>query len=507
MIVLGPLLGYENDGNYTFCILLDRKVKDIYCHIISGDQTSIVSESYERQVKEYLFYRFEYDCRAYQGQDIKYFFKIKDSEDQLTTRHSINEWHFRIPNFDSQPEIAQISCSGMDTKYPTDINETHFLGWKQLLFHKPHYMILSGDQVYADTIFKKIKSTKLFVEKGICLFEDDEIDNFYLNLYIDSWANRHMAQALAEIPNIMTWDDHDIIDGYGSYSHPYYNRLDIFFKYASKYFELFQIRTTENKSLISNNPNEERRKDFTQVVILGNNLYVIPDTRSQRTWKKVLDESQYRTIDNKLEKLWQSHKTFHLCAFVLPVPIAHRDFKNNFEKYSSKYFDKLLGFGMLTDDLIDHWDHDYHKPEQKVMMDFIFHWGEKFDIKYLVIVSGDVHCSGAASITRTSEFNKQKFATQLVSSPMVNKPSGIIAKINDYISDNYKSFDNYSCHLLSFGNYRVKDVYARNFMIIKQNSGGKVCSILHMETDRGWTNKHEGIEIERQLRSYRQLKS
>lgn len=497
-IILGPLLGYENEGWYTVCVLLDKAMDAIQCHFSNEQEIITIGHSYYSKVREYYFYRFEVNLINWQSKSITYWIGLNEQE-KLATINDIHYWSFNIPDFESQAQIAFISCSGMHSKYPTDINPKYFLGWKQLLDHKPDYMILTGDQVYADTIFKKVKNTKYFVDTGICLFTDDEIDDFYLHLYIDSWSNKYMARALAEIPNIMTWDDHDIIDGYGSYSKPYFNRLDIFFKYASKYFELFQIRTINNKLLIDKNSIEKERKDFSQIVILGYNLYVLPDTRSQRSWKKILNQSQYKRIEEKL-KLYKSTLNFNLFGIVLPVPIAHRDYSSYLEKYSSIFLDKILKFGMATDDLIDHWDHDYHKPEQKVMMDFIFRWGKVFNSKYILIVSGDVHASGAATITKTSCLNEQTYATQLVSSPMVNKSSSFMGKFSDYFSNAYKTFDIYSCHLLSFGNYSKNDIYKRNFMILKENDRSVLCAFLHMESNKGWTDEIEDQKISRTLK-------
>lgn len=499
-IILGPLLGYENKGWYTVCVLLDKAMDAIQCHFISEQETNTIDRSYYSQVREYYFYRFEVNLMNWQSKTITYWIGLNEQE-KLATLNDIYFWSFNIPDFENQAQIAFISCSGMHSKYPADIKPKYFLGWKQLLDHKPDYMILSGDQVYADTIFKKVNNTQYFVDTGICLFNDEDIDDFYLHLYIDSWSNKYMAQALAEIPNIMTWDDHDIIDGYGSYPKPYYNRLGVFYKYASKYFELFQIRTVNNRLLIADNSGTSDKKDYSQIALLCNNLYVLPDTRSYRNWGRVMKHSQYNTIEKKL-KIYKSEQGIKLLAFVLPVPIAHRDYSNYFEKYASKFLDKILRFGMVTDDLIDHWDHDYHKPEQKVIMDFIFTWGKIFKVKYLLIVSGDVHSSGAATITRTTGWNRQSHATQLVSSPMVNNSSSFLGKLSDYISSAYKTFDNYSCQLLPFGNYEEMDIHKRNFMILKENDNSVLCACLHMESKKGWTdtNPDNGKKISRALK-------
>lgn len=496
-IVLGPLLGYENNGIYTICFLTDFKNDNFSCHVKINGKHKIFETFDVTHIESHhhFFYRFEIELRDWNDCEVEYYIQLSDAF--LATRHATFNWSFKIPARNSQPEIAFISCSGMHSKYPTDIKPKYFLGWQQLLNHKPHFMILSGDQVYADSIFKKIKCLEPFMTSkcedpkdfGI---DEHEMDKFYFQLYIDSWSNVHMATALAEIPNIMTWDDHDIIDGYGSYQKKFFKKVKIFYEPASKYFQLFQIRTLKNQSLIDKS-STKKRKDYSQIVILGNNLFVIPDTRSFRDWKQVLSSKQYNKINYHLESLKNKGLMLDVVAFVLPVPIAHRDFTSNFEKFATKFTDKLLGFNLLSDDLIDHWDHEFHKPEQKIMMDFIFNWGEYFKSKHLLIVSGDVHSSGVATITQTSSYNEKRFATQVVSSPMVNSTAPIRKMINDYISNDFKVFDNYACHLYNFGSFLMKDIYSRNFIILKKpNNTLKL--FLHRETKIGWTDKHEKVE-------------
>jgi len=47
----------------------------------------------------------------------------------------------------------------------------------------------------------------------------EEATYFYFTHYRQHWCSRHLADALACIPQVMMWDDHDIFDGWGSYPH------------------------------------------------------------------------------------------------------------------------------------------------------------------------------------------------------------------------------------------------------------------------------------------------
>ena len=47
----------------------------------------------------------------------------------------------------------------------------------------------------------------------------EEATHFYFTHYRQHWCSSHLAEALACIPQVMMWDDHDIFDGWGSYPH------------------------------------------------------------------------------------------------------------------------------------------------------------------------------------------------------------------------------------------------------------------------------------------------
>src|SRR3546814_20346878 len=44
-----------------------------------------------------------------------------------------------------------------------------------------------------------------------------QLERFYFDLYVSRWSQQAVRPTLASIPSIMMWDDHDLIDGWGSY--------------------------------------------------------------------------------------------------------------------------------------------------------------------------------------------------------------------------------------------------------------------------------------------------
>ncbi len=502
-IALGPLLGVESDTAYTVCVLLKRPFEhgepelalpsgNIKAQEING-KLAYKEIGHEEQFR---FYRFEFEIETKSKKEITY--QVLINGKPIANRHEMDSWTFTRCPQDASPDIAFVSCNGNHDQYPTEIDPSDFKGWERMNEEKPDYLVMTGDQVYADKIWEKVPDIEAYVEGKSDNFHTSLIDDFYIKLYIESWANEAMALALAQIPNVMTWDDHDIIDGYGSYGKPYRDTLKKVFDIAKTYYELFQIRTKNNKSLIY------KEYDYSMCLKVRNYALILPDTRSHRNEYTVMDNKQYSAIANMVikENKLKISKIDIVC-FVLPVPIAYRDFSNILEKGVFYLYDKVRKFTKSgSDDLIDHWDHNYHKAEQKVMLDFIFEVGEIYQPNNLLIVSGDVHSSGAARITQHRKYNEQRFATQLVSSPMVNDSSSYMDKAKNFITEDFKVVDNYSCNLLHFGDYPDKDFYHRNFMIVRKAKESKVVAHIFIETKKGWTGTYNEKPIIRTLNNY-----
>jgi hypothetical protein len=73
-----------------------------------------------------------------------------------------------------------------------------------------------------------------------------ELENSMLRHYIRVFGEGPLGDALAMIPAVMMWDDHDINDGWGSYSatlqeSPIFQR---WYGAARKFFMLFQQHTS-----------------------------------------------------------------------------------------------------------------------------------------------------------------------------------------------------------------------------------------------------------------------
>jgi hypothetical protein len=112
-------------------------------------------------------------------------------------------------------------------------------------------MIGGGDQIYNDsvmrqtTVFQEWLEIKNPLHKHSAAFTADmkeELELFYLERYAMWFSQGLFGMVNSQIPMVNIWDDHDIIDGYGSYpdhfmSSPVFKGLGAV---AFKYYMLFQ---------------------------------------------------------------------------------------------------------------------------------------------------------------------------------------------------------------------------------------------------------------------------
>jgi hypothetical protein len=205
-----------------------------------------------------------------------------------------------------------------------------------------HVMLGGGDQIYNDaiehetTVFREWTRIKNPFHKEQAPFTPElqqEIETFYLNRYCMWFSQGLFGLAISQIPMINVFDDHDIIDGYGSYPHDYMMSpvMRGLGAIAFKYYMLFQHQSsidegedTEPQWILGQSPGpymgEVSRSIFTQ---LGRSIAFLGlDCRTERMDDEIVSGDTYTKVFDRLERDIVKGETQHLIVLV-GVPVAY----------------------------------------------------------------------------------------------------------------------------------------------------------------------------------------
>ncbi|CCE65568.1 hypothetical protein TPHA_0L02170 [Tetrapisispora phaffii CBS 4417] len=423
----------------------------------------------------YRFYRYDLSLKMH-------------PECETMVRYSVNNefkdyYRFYIPSSETNFNSIAYSCNGFSLSVDTRVFEGSL--WFNVLneHSKIHYNVMlgGGDQIYSDQIKLYCPPVKEWVESKDPIkkynFKVDEnvmtqLREFYLSEYINwygfghwkgSTANSKTTQklfyvAMACIPSINMWDDHDIIDGFGSYSDTFM-KTDIFSsigKVAYEYYMLFQQqvnslgdvdneRYLEDRSwILGATPGkfitEKAHSIFTR---LGPDVSLLSvDCRTERRLSTILTTESYDLIFKRLEEEVQRKKISHL-LIMLGIPIAYPRLVWLEWLFSSTLFKPLKwlskkGYFMpglvnefngdveLLDDMNDHWCAKHHKAERNMLVSRLQDFGAKHGTR-ITILSGDVHLASIGRFRRSDSVDKNskedpRMIANIISSAITNTP-------------------------------------------------------------------------------------
>ncbi|KAF9135591.1 hypothetical protein BGW39_001917 [Mortierella sp. 14UC] len=367
-------------------------------------------------------------------------------------------WNFFVPALDEAHNWAFYSCNG----FTSDVEdpETNFHGanplWDDLLTAhdaKPfHTMIGGGDQIYNDDVLATPEMVEWLAkdeeERATTEFDGQKryaVEKYYFDHYVQHFTSGSYSQALSLIPSVNSWDDHDILDGYGSYP-PKYQLCDVMQGIgaaASRFYLLFQQHANRDTTRKAGLLTSSTGKGWNCITHFGKRtLVVLPDTRSERTKEVILSDETYKLLDEQIRSNILP-STRHLVV-VLGTPLVYPAltlFEDSLEAMGDtlsrqgivgkifgkcKAFENVLGqFGPeLLDDLVDSWACNVHTEEKRKFVELLQAISSQYGVR-TTFVGGDVHVGGAGRLFGTNNTDRLRdpfHMTQIVSSAIVNGP-------------------------------------------------------------------------------------
>ncbi|KAE8145911.1 hypothetical protein BDV25DRAFT_60290 [Aspergillus avenaceus] len=409
-------------------------------------------------------------------------------------QHVRSLWDFVVPSRSQSMRLMFHSCNGFSVGTDMDAWVGPNL-WNDVLrvhARKPfHVMIGGGDQLYNDGIrvdgpLKEWTSISNPHKRRAHNFDNDlraRCDEYYYENYVRWYTTEPFKEANGRIPQINVWDDHDIIDGFGSYT-DHFMRCSVFRGIggvAFKYYCLFQHHVAPPKSTYTTDAPQTmhavngtagadpRQLENTFVLesqdvddswIVGKrpgpyveeksrNLYmrlgkriafIGVDARTERTRHQVNYPDTYDLIFSRLEhEVTAANGDIKHLVVLLGVPIAYPRLAwlenilsspfiapirllNKRFGFAGSLFNQFDGQVDLLDDLDDHYTARQHKKERRIFIQRLQEFAKVHSAR-VTILGGDVHL---AAIGRF--YSNPKLGLQSVNDPryMVNVVSSAI---------------------------------------------------------------------------------
>ncbi|KAI1378685.1 hypothetical protein F4677DRAFT_375059 [Hypoxylon crocopeplum] len=384
---------------------------------------------------------------------------------------------FWVPARGQSMNIMFHSCNG----FSLSVNSDDFSGpdpmWRDVLNNhqtRPfHVMIGGGDQVYNDAIMRDthhfqnwlhIKNPLHKNNAPLTAEMQDEMEQFYLDRYMMWFSQGLFGLANCQIPMVNMYDDHDIIDGFGSYPHhfmksPVFSGLG---NVAFKYYMLFQHQSVPEETEetepswvlgVKRGP-YIRELSRSLFMFLGTKVALLAvDCRTERRRNKVVREDiRGKEEEEEEEDTWRKlmsrcydeiikGKTEHLLV-LLGVPIAYPRLVWLENILTSRLMDPIKALGKagllgnflnrfdggveVLDDLDDHWTAKNHKDERRFVIEDLQDLAADKSVR-ITILSGDVHLAAVGQFYSNPKQNIPKhedfrYIPNVISSAIANTP-------------------------------------------------------------------------------------
>ena len=365
---------------------------------------------------------------------VAYEFAIMLSEIDQHIAYSVNDskYSFHVPSKTRPINILYTSCNDIYQQKVWDSIHT------QHAAQPYHIAIGGGDQIYMDDVWNipslsKWKVSSYF-EKTSYILSDivkEEIAEFYSKKYDQKWFHSpEYVGVLPNIPSIDMWDDHEIVDGFGSYPDDIQNSpiMQYIYKVARSAFLIYQLHVCPT----------ETNQNLTGFFEINDTLIVNTDTRTERTRQSILSVDTHNTIFNTIE---QSNAPKVIVLLSTAVAFYDVSLFSKLYNYLPKLMNtqmigcipglksmyNLFGLPEYNDDMCDGWCDNTHAAETDTFV------GKLLQIKKggknVVILVGDVHIgadawvekdnvginqyisSGVGSITSYIAFNAMKLCS------------------------------------------------------------------------------------------------
>lgn len=452
-------------------------------------------------------------------------------------------FEFHVPGRNQNFRWMGHSCNG----FSSSIDQSEWNGadplWKDVLAshaQQPYHITMGGgDQLYNDKIANE-------EELKVVLNSDNTkpnptpvsdaiataIDRFLFFNYVKCFGAGAFAEAAARIPMVNMLDDHDLIDGFGTYpddlmESPVFNRIG---SRGYFFYLLFQQFINDELDNISNTDTSNPNPSIFRSLIIGGPGSFIPypthslltymgpkqymlliDCRAQRKLTQICARDTY---DRCLAAASQLPDSVEHLIIQLGVPICYPRMVMLEKILSNKWnpvvkLAKMLlpaftnnfnGQVELLDDLNDHWCAAPHKKERNWFIERTHDLALKRRLR-ITFISGDVHAGGCGVLfsgRNVAPSKDHRFMLAVITSAIVNAPPppAVITIVNRLARKKHRTlfYAHTRENMLPLFQYDLEDKKQSNKYIIGarnwcaayiDESTGELHFDLHVEKSKG----------------------
>ena len=375
-------------------------------------------------------------------------------------------WAFSVPGQFAQLRLAYTASNGIhDAEQVASLPNGTDGMWTPLLkqhAERPYHLLLQGgDQLHADNLWRECAALADWWRQPapgryalpFTRTMADQAMDYFFDAYCTTLAGPAYARAMASIPSVMMWDDHDIFDGWGSRPDPEHH-CQVYrglFAVARRQFSLFQLGAGIRDSLDQVWGAEVGT--FTQGLRIGDLGILALDLRSERSRTEVLGDATWKELPGWLTR-------FAGCKNLLVmscVPLAFVALG-----WVEGLVNTLRPRSHADDDLRDQWRSPAHQEEWLRLL----HRLADFSLRYrcrVTALSGEVHLAGTAKIRGGGVE-----MWQLTASGVVHPPPGRLATwgLRQLARSRDKVSDEFTVEMPDFGETHQRFIRARNYLSI-----------------------------------------
>lgn len=252
-----------------------------------------------------------------------------------------------------------------------------------------HLLLQGGDQLYADALWKEVPALAAWRRRPrpvrIAVPADEAmreaIADYYYERYCRLWSMPQIASVVASIPSVMMWDDHDIVDGWGSQRSdkqdcPVFQAV---WAAAREAFALFQLGA--RPEALPDGFGDPGGGHLGWSGRLGPLGIVAPDLRSERRLERVMGAAGWRWLERTLAGMGDCRRLL----LMLSVPLVNLDLS-----WLERLFRLVPGEPSYQDDLRDQWMSHAHRDEWRRMASSLCGFTRDTGVP-VTIVSGEIH--------------------------------------------------------------------------------------------------------------------